>query len=327
MTKVPLLIVTILYFGELIGQQLPMINTFSDNMSIYNPGAVQLEYFTNTSTAYTTQIGAVYRTQWLNLEGAPKTQNIFYNKLIKENYIPAISFGGNIVNDKAGPISQTSLNGRIAIAFGDNLREGLLSGGLSIGINNYRINFNEVKFAHLELFEKKVNEFYPDIGFGVFFAKQLASLDNDVIYGGFAIPKIFMLGIKYEDDYSNSQYNPIFNRHYLFNIGYVKYVNDVSYFETTIWSRFLQSGILSLDVLGKYKFNESFYLGAGFSSNKAVHIESGSYFYDIGIANSAIKLSYSLTNNFLVSDIYLPSTHELSIQFFLANKKGRRGWR
>ena len=68
--KFKFLIIIVLYSISICAQQEPHYTQYMYNMSVVNPG-----YMINEPGLI--NVGSLYRTQWVGIEGAPKTANIF----------------------------------------------------------------------------------------------------------------------------------------------------------------------------------------------------------------------------------------------------------
>ena len=66
-------------------QQDPQFTHYMYNMSVINPGYA-------TATEDILNIGGLYRTQWVGMEGAPKTASFFAHTPISEKIELGISF-------------------------------------------------------------------------------------------------------------------------------------------------------------------------------------------------------------------------------------------
>jgi len=108
-------------------QQDPMFTQYMFNTLSINPAYA--------GSADRLSAVALHRSQWVNFEGAPKTQTItVHSPLKKEN----ISIGGSIVNDSYGPVKQTGfyLDASYRIFMGNKR----LAFGLKAGTNLFSAN-------------------------------------------------------------------------------------------------------------------------------------------------------------------------------------------
>ena len=83
----------ILWSFNATAQQDPQFTQYMYNMSVVNPGYA-------TAEQGMLNLGGLYRTQWVGLEGAPKTGTFFAHTPINEKIEIGISF----VNDNVGDV-------------------------------------------------------------------------------------------------------------------------------------------------------------------------------------------------------------------------------
>ncbi len=305
------------FANSMTAQQLPIFSQFGDNLSLFNPGAIDHSYLTDD---YTIQGSAIYRSQWLGLKGAPKTQSLLANKFLKTKTNVDLSFGGSLINDTQGPISTTSIKGRVASVFGSgDLRDGLFSAGLSLGINQYRINFSQIEFDEAELIDQENSTIlYPDLGIGAYYTIELENgwFAGDLLYGGLSVPQVFALALKYEDN-SDKGYTVERKPHFYGNIGLIKNYLGSRSIDMALWVKYLQSNVLQVDLMSKFHLNDQFWLGVGVSSNKALSMETGVLMSDVIGSDTGFKLTYSFINYFQKQNIFLGTSHEIGIQIMM----------
>jgi len=114
---------------------------------------------------------ALYRTQWVNIDGAPQTATFsIHNPLKNEN----LAIGGNFVHDWLGVSQQTTLNGNFAyrIKLSKKVK---LSLGITAGMFRYSNNLSEIgdtrdpNFAPGDYaFQENVTRIFPNFGAGAY---------------------------------------------------------------------------------------------------------------------------------------------------------------
>jgi type IX secretion system PorP/SprF family membrane protein len=92
---------------------------------MYNQGVVNPAYMINEPGLI--RVGSLYRSQWVGLDGAPKTANVFANIPLNER----VEIGVNYVNDQIGDVLTTNnfnvnFAYRINVAENTNLSFGLI---------------------------------------------------------------------------------------------------------------------------------------------------------------------------------------------------------
>ena len=143
-------------------QQEPQYTQYMYNMSMVNPGYVMDE-------PEMVQVGSLYRTQWVGIEGAPKTANAFA-------YIPInnkIELSVNYLNDYIGDainISENVFNVDMAykISLNNNLK---VSFGLKAGVDHLNFSALGSNVSNDPLFQN-TKKTVLNIGTGVFVFKE-----------------------------------------------------------------------------------------------------------------------------------------------------------
>lgn len=103
--------------------------------------------------------------------------------------------------------------------------------------------------------------------------------------------------------------------HYYGLVGYIKYLNDYSFLETSGWVRYAQNIPIHVDLNLRYQLDQTLWLGVGASSSKVLHLEAGIVlFSNIGI-ESPLRIGYSYEDGF--NEIANPfgNTHEISLSY------------
>jgi type IX secretion system PorP/SprF family membrane protein len=127
-----------------------------------------------------------YRNQWVNFEGAPETSTLgVHTALVKGK----VGVGLLATNDKIGSYRNTGIFANYAYMIKDPINNGVLSMGISVGANNYKADFTELRLKQGAdpIFNVFMNEFRPNFGGGVFYY-------NKKIWAGLSVPTILTHG-------------------------------------------------------------------------------------------------------------------------------------
>lgn len=152
---------------ELHAQQDPMYSQYMFNMSSINPAYAGVrEMLTMT---------ALYRQQWVGMEGAPTTLTLSLDAPIKKQ---KMALGVNIVSDKIGIAEDLMINALYAyrVYFANR---GVLSLGLQAGVNQRSADYASVATATYyggsaddPAFASSLRGFFPNFGFGAYYYSQ-----------------------------------------------------------------------------------------------------------------------------------------------------------
>lgn len=243
------------FSASLWAQQEPQYTQYVYNPSVINP-------------AYAGSLGygslfSLYRTQWIGLEGAPKTLNLAYHQPI-----PSINLGmgGNIVHDEIGPSTTTfaSIDVSYTIAMENDKR---LAFGIKAGGQLLNIDFTKLKNNNLGdvTFQNNVNsKFSPNIGVGIYYY-------NSNSYLGLSVP--MLLETKGYDEFAYSNIN---KKQHLYLMGGKVY--DLTYnvkFKPSFVTKMVAGAPLQMDVSANFMFNERFTAGVSYRWSAALSANVG----------------------------------------------------
>ena len=124
---------------------------------------------------------SIYRNQWLNLEGAPKT----FSASIHSGFFKSkMGLGLIATNDRIGIHNDVGLYGVYSYKI-KLTQNGILSFGVQGGFNNLKSDYNQLNLKNLN--DPKLNgivsRFSPNIGAGVFYRQK-------DIFGGISVPQL-----------------------------------------------------------------------------------------------------------------------------------------
>jgi type IX secretion system PorP/SprF family membrane protein len=245
------------------------------NMQIVNPAYAGSEGTLN--------IGLLHRTQWVGLDGAPKTTVAAINAPIKKN----IGMGLSVFADEIGPVKEQNafVDVSYTIQTSDyaNLAFGLKGG----------FTFLDAQLSTLDLgdnipddvFDNDINDSYANFGAGAFYY-------TDHFYAGLSMPNMlnqFHLNRKGGIISSASE-----KMHYYLTSGYVFEMNDNLKLKPSVLLKGVKGAPLSIDLAGNVLINNKFELGVSWriddSLNALMNIEVArgfriGYAYDYTLSN------------------------------------------
>ena len=272
-------------------QQEPQYTQYMYNPSVINP-------------AYAGSLGygslfSLYRTQWIGLEGAPKTLNLSYHQPLENTNL---GLGGNIVHDEIGPSTTTNLAVDVSYTIHfeneSRLAFGMKVGGQLLNIDYTKLNHynpSDVSFSN-----NITNQFSPNIGAGLFYY-------NENSYLGLSVP--MMLQTKMYDEFA---YSDVDRRQHFYLAGGKVY--DLSYnlkFKPAFVAKMVAGAPLQLDLTGNFLINEKFTVGLAYRWSAAVSALVGFKVSD----RLAIGYGYDRETTRLAN--FNSGSHELFLQFDL----------
>ncbi|OEK09207.1 hypothetical protein A8C32_10785 [Flavivirga aquatica] len=263
-------------------QQDPLFTQYMYNMSVINPAYA-------TTEQGILNLGGLYRTQWVGVEGAPKTGSFFAHTPINEKIEIGISFTndniGDIVNENnvyadfayvlpVGIESKISFGLKAGLTFFDTIFNGFV---LQSGNTTTDIAFNE-----------NISEVFPNLGIGTFFF-------TDHYYLGISVPN--MLSTKHLESESGVKATGVQSVHYFFTGGYVFDINSKLKLKPAFMSKAVKGAPLALDITANALINKKLEAGLGYRFGDGINalvnfkITSGlriGYAYDYTTTNLGV---------------------------------------
>ena len=197
-------------------------------------------------------IAALYRAQWVGLDGAPETQTLNLHTPLGYRGLGA---GLSFVNDVIGPTSETYFDLDLSYTIQTGI-EGKLSFGLKASAHLLDINFTELytgQNAPAIIPTNIDNRFSPNIGAGIYY-------HDERFYAGLSIPR--MLETEHFDESNLSTARERMNWYLI--TGYVWDLNPFLKFKPALLTKWVQGAPLQVDVSANFMFNEKFIFGAAY---------------------------------------------------------------
>ena len=279
------------------GQKEPQYTQYMYNIGSFNPAYV--------GTVETPEIVGLYRAQWLDIPGAPRTFRFGVNVPFANE---KVGMGFNVVNDQLGPFTQTYVD--VAYSYQVNVSDDTkLSFGLDVGGSFLAVDFTKGNFEVENeplLNEQTVNKFYPTIGAGTF-------LYSDNWYVGLSIPNFLTNGI-YNDEVAVVVEDKVqFN----FIGGYVFDLTEELKLKPAFMVNYLQGAPVNLNLSSNFLINDLVTLGASYRLDNAL---SGLAGFQIS-SSTFIGYSYDYNTNGLGE--FNNGSHEIILKFYLGKGSGR----
>ncbi|PCJ90688.1 MAG: hypothetical protein COA50_17030 [Flavobacteriaceae bacterium] len=239
---------------SLFGQQDAQYTQYMYNTVSINPGYA--------GSRGHISIAALHRSQWVGLDGAPKTQTFNIHSPIGYR---GMGMGISIVNDVIGPTTETYFDVDFSYTIHTS-REARLSFGLKASAHLLDIRFSELnQFTPDPTLEQDIqNKFSPNIGAGVYY-------HTNNFYAGLSVPRL--LETSHFDESSLSTASEQMN--FYFITGYVYDLNSFLKFKPALLTKVTQGAPLQLDISANFMMNEKFILGAAYRWDAAISALAG----------------------------------------------------
>lgn len=236
-------------------QQDPQFTQYMYNMSVINPAYA-------TADQGMLNLGGLYRTQWVGLEGAPKTGSFFAHTPLSEK----IEIGLSFTNDNIGDVvNENNIYGDFAYVLPVGL-ESKLSFGLKAGVTFFNANFNGFNLQSGDqstdvAFNENISQAFPNLGIGAYYF-------SDNYYLGLSAPN--MLTTKHIESENGINATGVQDIHFFFTGGYVFEINKDLKFKPAFMARSVKGSPLALDLTANVLFNDRLEAGLGYRLDDAV---------------------------------------------------------
>jgi len=250
---------------------------------------------------------AIYRNQWVNLDGAPKTFTATAHSGFKKR---RLGLGFILSNDQIGIHNDVGFYGvysyKIPIS-----RKGTLSFGLQGGFNNLRSDYNKLtlKTAGDPSLGGVVTKMNPNVGAGVYFRQ-------DNFYAGFSVPYLLdnkVVGLENVGNVSKQQ------RYYYLTGGFTHKVSNRVKIVPSALIRIQDQAPISFDLNTVVVLYDAVGLGCSYRLGDAVVA-----LFELQLnENFHVGYAYDITTSALSQ--YSNGSHELMINYRIKISKWHKG--
>lgn len=246
-----------IFVHEVVGQQDAQYTQYMYNTMTVNPGYA--------GSRGQLSLAALYRSQWVGLDGAPETFTLNLHSPIRNS---KLGYGISIVNDNIGDgvVSETYLDAMVSYTIDVSL-DAKLSFGLKLGGNFLSLDFNGLNnFDDEPITGDNIdNRFSPNFGLGVYY-------HTDRFYAGLSAPNV--LETDYFDnsqrDANSVQFLSQERINFYLITGYVFDLNSNLRFKPALLTKVVGGAPLQLDLSASFLFNEKFSFGAAYRWDAAL---------------------------------------------------------
>ncbi len=284
-------------------QQDPQYTQYMYNMNVLNPAYA--------GSKGTLSIGILGRTQWVGIDGAPKTFTLSTHAPFGEK----VGLGLSAIVDKIGPIKEQNVFADFSYTINTS-EQGKLAFGLKAGFTFH--NLDELTLTTIDPNDPSIlnfdNRTFPNFGAGAFYY-------TDKFYVGLSLPNV--LETKHFER-GNGLTKASEKVHYFLTSGYVFDVSESLKFKPSIMAKGAPGAPLSIDLSANFLLSERFELGASYRLDDSISGLIGfaitrdfrlGYAYDYTTTNLGDFNSGS-HEVFLLWDIDLSRDNVVSPRFF-----------
>lgn len=299
-----LVLLTIGSVSEGAAQQDPQFTQY-----MYNTVAINPAYAGNRGV---TSILGLHRSQWVGLDGAPRTQSLSIHSPIGES---RVGLGLSVINDALGPLQETYAAADFSYTINTSNR-GRLSFGIKAGAHVLDVDFRKLNlFDDIDpSFAQNIdNKVSPVIGAGLYYHAER-------FYAGLSVPNL--LETKYFDQGQNSNSVSTFAEeriHYFGIMGYTFDVSDRVKLKPSTMVKIVNGAPLQVDLTLNALFMEKFHIGGAYRWSAAFSGLVGFQLSD----NMLLGLAYDRESTDLGNQVYNDGSFEVFMRFELFNEYDR----
>ncbi|MHC5310862.1 PorP/SprF family type IX secretion system membrane protein [Myroides sp. LJL116] len=268
---------------------------------MYNTSAINPAYAGSRGTM--TAVG-LYRTQWVGLEGAPKTASFSVNTPLGDS---GLGLGVNFINDKIGAMNDNNIAIDLSYAIDLNY-DYKLAFGIKGTANLLSVDYQKLTIRHPDdpISASNINnKFTPNIGAGLY-------LYSERTYLGLSVP-MFLENDRYDDnDMTTMRQKP----HFYLMGGHVFDLSHNLKFKPAFLAKAVTGAPLQVDLTANFLILEKLTLGAAYRWDAAVSALAGFQIND----NLFVGYSYDAETTKL--RYYNSGSHEIMLRFELFNRRG-----
>lgn len=237
---------------------------FTGVLSYAQQDAQYTQYMYNTiniNPAYAGSRGALsmfalYRTQWVGLDGAPVTSTVSMNTPLNNSNL---GLGVSLINDKLGPTTENAISADLSYTVNTSdswkLSFGIKATADLFDLDATKLNPVDAADPNLQNYSK----FSPNIGAGIYWHSENA-------YIGFSIPN-FIETKRYDDNEIAIFKEKI---HYYLIGGLVFDLSDTVKFKPAFLTKLVEGAPLQVDISGNFMFNNKFMVGVAYRWSAAL---------------------------------------------------------
>lgn len=244
----------------------------------------------------------LYRTQWIGLDGAPKTSVFSVNTPLNDSNL---GLGVSLVNDKIGPTNENTLSADLSYSIPTS-SSAKLSFGIKATANLFNVDASKLSFEDQDdpQFQDLSNKFTPNIGAGIYW-------HSDKAYLGFSIPN-FIETNRYDDNDTaifKDKINYYLMAGYVFNLDELEYIK----FKPAILTKMVQGAPLQVDVSGNFMFYDKLTLGLAYRWSASVSAMAGFQ------VSEGLYVGYGYDHETTQLRKYNSGSHEIFLRFEFFN--------
>jgi type IX secretion system PorP/SprF family membrane protein len=301
MKKIVALIVFLVWFNSIShAQQDAQYTQYMYNTISVNPGYAGSRDVLNLT--------GLYRTQWVGLDGAPKTMTFSAHSPLRNN---RLGLGVSLVRDQIWIMDETYIDVDFSYTINTSntgqLAFGLKAGAHLLNIDFTRTNPENTTDDNFDPSNNIDNKFSPNVGFGIYY-------HTDRFYLGYSAPTLLRTKF-YDNDVSAISYLAKDRINHYLIAGYVFDLNADLKLKPAVLFKAVAGAPLQMDLSGNLLLNEKLTLGLAYRWDAALSGLIGFQLSDGLMIGYAYDWETTELNN------YNSGSHEIILRYELRSSK------
>lgn len=298
-----LLIVTLtslLFTSSVSAQTEPMYSQYMYNMLGVNPA-----YAGNREA---TSVNFFQRRQWVGMAGAPQTTSVSVDG---SNNDHKFGWGVQMYDDRLGVEKADGANMMLSTHIQVS-EKGILSGGLSLGLMNYRIDLMNVqgRFTPSDpAFYANFNKWVPAVGLGIYY-------HTEKFYAGLSVPNVLKSRLS-AFDVINSGIQKVNSTHVFLTSGYVFNVSDEVKIKPSTMIKVVGGAPIEADINTNVWLKDLVGLGFSYRTGDAMVAMAEAQI------NENLRVGYAYDMTLSPLKYYNNGSHEMMVRYELGKNKSK----
>lgn len=249
--RITVIVAIVLFTVSVKAQQDPQYTQYMYNMNIINPA------YAGSYDALS--LNFLGRTQWVGIEGAPRTLTLGAHAPVGKN----VGLGLSLVVDKLGPVEEQNLYGDFSytLKMGNDAKLAL---GLKTGVTLFNANLSQLQTTDpndVAFINNNINKALPNFGVGAFYY-------TDKFYAGLAIPNLLET---FHFEKKGGQVTRASDRKHVFlTTGYVFNLSGDLKLKPSVMVKAAEGAPLSIDFSGNVLLSEQLEFGLSYRLDESV---------------------------------------------------------
>lgn len=290
--KFILAILTLMSITVVFGQQDPQYTQYMYNMNVLNPAYA--------GSRGVTSIGLLGRTQWVGLEGAPKTLTFSMHSPVGK----AVGLGFSVIHDEIGPVKEDNVYADFSYTIFTGA-EGRLAFGLKAGATFLDVR-QLVMVDNPDPLNEPLNQTSPNFGAGVFYY-------TNKFYVGLSAPNF--LETEHLEKRNGIVSTASEQMHYFLTSGYVFDIADNLKLKPSTMLKATAGAPLSVDLSLNLLIDDTIELGLSHRLDDSV---SGMVGFQV---NNDFRIGYAYDYTTTRFGNFNSGTHEIMLLFDINRKR------